>query len=107
MRYFPHAARLFAAVLALNAVSPALAQTVLPVAPHAQALDRCNKMVVARPAEAAAAAQEALGATGTTPDPTAVPGMADGALWFSSVFDFYTLAGAMALKPAIAAPPQV
>ena len=40
-------------------------------------------------------------ATGTTPDPTAVPGMADGALWYRSVFDFYTLAGAKALKPAI------
>ena len=45
-----------------------MAQTVLPVAPQLQALDRCNKMVVVRPSEAAAAAREVLGASGTTPD---------------------------------------
>ena len=41
--------------------------------------------------------------TGTIPRPDAVPGMADGALWRSKVFDFYTLDGAEALKPALAA----
>ncbi|MBK7822384.1 MAG: NAD(P)/FAD-dependent oxidoreductase [Tessaracoccus sp.] len=41
--------------------------------------------------------------TGTTPRPDVIPGMADGALWRRRVFDFYTLDGAKALRPALAA----
>ncbi len=37
--------------------------------------------------------------TGTIPRPDMIPGMADGALWYQKVFDFYTLEGAEALKP--------
>lgn len=40
-------------------------------------------------------------ATGTVPRPDSVPGMADGSLWHKKVFDFYTLEGAKALKPAL------
>lgn len=68
MRRSFRAARLFAATLALSAAASALAQTVLPVAPQMQALDRCNRMVVVRPSDAEAAAREVLGASGTTPD---------------------------------------
>lgn len=68
IRRSPHAARLFAAVLALGAAVPVVAQTVLPVEPQVQALDRCNKMVVTRPPDAEAAAREVLAASGTTPD---------------------------------------
>jgi sulfide:quinone oxidoreductase len=40
-------------------------------------------------------------ATGTTPRPDQTPGMT-GALWRESVFDFYTLEGAVALEKALA-----
>lgn len=40
-------------------------------------------------------------ASGTIPDPAAVPSMADGIEWYRSVFDFYTLEGAAALAPKI------
>ncbi len=40
-------------------------------------------------------------ATGTTPRPDQTPGMDDGAVWRKSVFDFYTLAGATALRDAL------
>ncbi len=40
-------------------------------------------------------------ATGTSPRPDRTPGM-DGAQWRSSVFDFYTLQGALALRDALA-----
>ncbi|WP_163507169.1 type III sulfide quinone reductase, selenoprotein subtype [Fodinicola acaciae] len=40
-------------------------------------------------------------ATGTTPRPDQTPGMADGRLWRSSVFDFYTYDGAVALASAL------
>ena len=43
-------------------------------------------------------------ATGTTPRPDQTPGM-DGPEWRKSVFDFYTLEGATALKEALAAFP--
>lgn len=66
LRRNPYAAWLLV-VLASVALA-ASAQTVLPVAPHVQALERCNRMVVARPAEAEAAAREALAATAITPD---------------------------------------
>lgn len=35
------------------------------------------------------------------PRPDLIPGMADGRLWRKSVFDFYTLEGSEALKPAL------
>ena len=41
-------------------------------------------------------------ATGTTPRPDETPGMAD-AEWRTSIFDFYTLEGATALRAALAA----
>lgn len=41
-------------------------------------------------------------ASGTVPRPDQTPGMADGALWRSKVFDFYTLDGAIALRDALA-----
>lgn len=40
-------------------------------------------------------------ASGTRPDPTMVPGMADGALWRDKVHEFYTLEGSKALKEAL------
>ena len=40
-------------------------------------------------------------ATGTTPRPDLVPGLADGPLWRRSIFDFYTVPGATALASAI------
>ena len=40
-------------------------------------------------------------ATGTTPRPDQTPGMNDPVLWYKSVFDFYTLAGATALRDAL------
>ncbi|HET9258742.1 MAG TPA: FAD/NAD(P)-binding oxidoreductase [Acidimicrobiia bacterium] len=40
-------------------------------------------------------------ATGTTPRPNQTPGM-DGAAWRKSIFDFYTLEGAVALREALA-----
>ncbi|HLS43841.1 MAG TPA: FAD/NAD(P)-binding oxidoreductase [Ornithinicoccus sp.] len=40
-------------------------------------------------------------ASGTRPDPTMVPGMADGALWRDKVHEFFTLEGATALKGAL------
>jgi sulfide:quinone oxidoreductase len=43
-------------------------------------------------------------ATGTTPRPDETPGMAE-AEWRKSIFDFYTLDGAMALRDALAAWP--
>ena len=64
----PRTVRLVVVVLALGAATSAMAQTVLPVAPQGQALERCNKLVVVRPSEAEAAAREVLGASGTTPD---------------------------------------
>lgn len=40
-------------------------------------------------------------ASGTTPRPDQTPGMDDPASWRKSVFDFYTLAGAVALRNAL------
>lgn len=40
-------------------------------------------------------------ATGTTPRPDQTPGMNDPALWHKSVFDFFTLEGAIALRQAL------
>ena len=40
-------------------------------------------------------------ASGTTPRPDQTPGM-DGDLWRTSVFDFYTLEGAIALRDKLA-----
>jgi sulfide:quinone oxidoreductase len=40
-------------------------------------------------------------ASGTRPDPTMVPGMADGSLWREKVHEFYTLEGAQALHAAL------
>lgn len=40
-------------------------------------------------------------ATGTTPRPDQTPGMDDPAVWHKSVFDFYTLAGSVALRDAL------
>ncbi|MGA4506790.1 type III sulfide quinone reductase, selenoprotein subtype [Propionibacteriaceae bacterium G1746] len=42
-------------------------------------------------------------ASGTRPDPTMVPGMADGSLWRDKVHEFYTLPGAQALATALKA----
>lgn len=41
-------------------------------------------------------------ATGTVPRPDLTPGMGDGSLWYRKVFDFYTMAGAVALQDALA-----
>ena len=40
-------------------------------------------------------------ASGTTPRPDQTLGMSDPALWYKSVFDFYTLVGATALREAL------
>lgn len=40
-------------------------------------------------------------ATGTSPRPDQTPGMDDPAVWHKSVFDFYTLAGSVALRDAL------
>ena len=40
-------------------------------------------------------------ASGTTPRPDQTPGMSDPALWYKSVFDFYTMAGSIALRDAL------
>jgi len=40
-------------------------------------------------------------ASGTTPRPDQTPGMDDPAVWHKSVFDFYTLAGSVALREAL------
>jgi len=40
-------------------------------------------------------------ATGTTPRPDQTPGMSEPALWYKSVFDFYTMAGSIALRDAL------
>jgi sulfide:quinone oxidoreductase len=40
-------------------------------------------------------------ATGTSPRPDQTPGMSDPALWYKSVFDFYTLDGSIALRDAL------
>lgn len=40
-------------------------------------------------------------ATGTSPRPDQTPGMSDPALWYKSVFDFYTMAGSLALRNAL------
>jgi len=40
-------------------------------------------------------------ASGTTPRPDQTPGMEDPALWYKSVFDFYTLEGSVALEKAL------
>ena len=40
-------------------------------------------------------------ATGTTPRPDQTPGMDDPAIWYKSVFDFYTLEGSKALRDAL------
>lgn len=55
-------------VFLIVGISMAEAQTVLSVTPQTQALDRCQKLVTVRAAEAVAAAQEVLAASGTTPD---------------------------------------
>ncbi|TRZ54296.1 MAG: NAD(P)/FAD-dependent oxidoreductase [Streptomycetaceae bacterium] len=40
-------------------------------------------------------------ATGTSPRPDQTPGMSEPALWYKSVFDFYTMAGSIALRDAL------
>ena len=40
-------------------------------------------------------------ATGTTPVPEEIPGMADGKLWHDKVWDFYTLEGSSGLRQAL------
>lgn len=40
-------------------------------------------------------------ATGTSPRPDQTPGMSEPALWYRSIFDFYTLAGSIALRDAL------
>ena len=40
-------------------------------------------------------------ASGTSPRPDQTPGMSDPALWYKSVFDFYTLEGSTALRDAL------
>ncbi len=40
-------------------------------------------------------------ASGTTPRPDQTPGMSEPALWYKSVFDFYTMAGSIALRDAL------
>ena len=40
-------------------------------------------------------------ASGTTPRPDQTPGMSEPTLWYKSVFDFYTLAGSIALRDAL------
>ena len=40
-------------------------------------------------------------ATGTSPRPDQTPGMSDPALWYKSVFDFYTMEGSLALRDAL------
>lgn len=40
-------------------------------------------------------------ATGTSPRPEQTPGMGDPALWYKSVFDFYTMEGSLALREAL------
>jgi sulfide:quinone oxidoreductase len=40
-------------------------------------------------------------ASGTSPRPDQTPGMSEPALWYKSVFDFYTLAGSIALRDAL------
>jgi len=42
-------------------------------------------------------------ASGTTPRSDQTPGMSDPALWYKSVFDFYTMAGSLALRDALKA----
>ena len=39
--------------------------------------------------------------SGTTPRPDQTPGLMDPAIWYRSAFDFYTLAGSKALRPAL------
>lgn len=40
-------------------------------------------------------------ASGTTPRPDQTPGMSEPTLWYKSVFDFYTMAGSIALRDAL------
>jgi sulfide:quinone oxidoreductase len=40
-------------------------------------------------------------ASGTTPRPDQTPGLMDPAIWYKSAFDFYTLAGSVALRHAL------
>jgi sulfide:quinone oxidoreductase len=40
-------------------------------------------------------------ASGTTPRPDQTPGMNEPTLWYKSVFDFYTMAGSIALRDAL------
>lgn len=40
-------------------------------------------------------------ATGTSPRPDQTPGMSDPALWYKSVFDFFTMEGSLALRDAL------
>jgi len=40
-------------------------------------------------------------ATGTSPRPDQTPGMSEPSLWYKSVFDFYTMAGSLALRDAL------
>lgn len=44
------------------------AQTVLPMTPQTQSLERCHKLVIVRPSDAESAAREVLAASGTTAD---------------------------------------
>lgn len=56
-------------LMALGVVTTtAGAQTVLPMTPQTQSLERCHKLVIVRPSDAASAAREVLAASGTTAD---------------------------------------
>lgn len=63
-------------------------------------IDRESRLVELR-SGAAVPWDQLVITTGTIPRPDLIPGMADGSLWHQKVFDFYTLAGAEALGPAL------
>ena len=64
----PVTLRLAVALMATLAAAPAMAQTVLPMAPQAADLARCGRLVTTHPAEAEVVARAVLGAPAVTPD---------------------------------------
>ena len=64
----PVTLRLAVALMATLAAAPAMAQTVLPMAPQAADLARCGRLVTTHPAEAEVVARAVLGAPAVTAD---------------------------------------
>ena len=64
----PVTLRLAVALMAALAAAPAMAQTVLPMAPQAADLARCGRLVTTHPAEAEAVARAVLAAPAVTAD---------------------------------------